>query len=35
MEIEAWEFVKQHSIISVPKTQIQKWENERIKGSWE
>jgi len=35
MEIQAWNYVKENSVIAIPASVVQNWENERIKGSWE
>lgn len=35
MEIEAWKFVLDKSKISIPKSEINRWNKYRIKGSWE
>lgn len=35
MEIEAWEYVKENSVIPIPRSEIKRWEEDRIKGSWE
>lgn len=35
MEIQAWDYVKKNSVIAIPASVVQGWENERIRGSWE
>lgn len=35
MEIQAWDYVRENSVIAIPASVVQGWESERIRGSWE